>query len=302
MRSFRRGRAIPTPARAGLVAAQADAVALVQSKLRWPQHALHAAFMNFFPAEATEGLLFPNLEDLVNRAPFTAYSDYLEAKGLDPDKELPPTIMSEYRRGWRRAAEGEQKGDIFSAGGAEQIIGMGLSEDAHFREALRMAEEAAFPMDETGASELDLKFAAATTVGHLSELHTFRGECHQAVAALADRLQPASEHIRRAQVSHVAAVSATIHVALLAVAEILLGWPDVNLPRRFLTGFSSHGWVEKTGVLRQIQPKAPITRAELLQGADDVITALNARPQVAEEAAFLLSECEKDRVRGFGSG
>ena len=99
-----------------------------------------------------------------------------------------------------------------------------------------MAKRSAFPMDETGAAECDLKFAAAATIGNISKLRELRGNCYKAVAALAGRLQPASEHIRKSQVGKVAVVSASVHVALIAVAVILIGWPDVMLPRRFLSG------------------------------------------------------------------
>ena len=54
------------------------------------------------------------LEDIVNAAPFTLYPEYMERRQLTADCELAPTIITEYRQGWRRAAEQEQKGAYFN--------------------------------------------------------------------------------------------------------------------------------------------------------------------------------------------
>ena len=207
--------------------------------------------------------------------------------------------MATYKRGWRRAAEGEQKGTMFVAGGAEQIVSLGLSASEHFSSALQAAAAQPFPLDAPPAAETDLEFAAESSASRMADLHAFRGESYKAVAALAERLQPTSAHLRQFQCGAVAQVAARMHIGLLAVAVVVMGWPDTTLPLRFITGFSSLGWVERSGVLREIEPVPPISRAELLAGRAEAFQQLEARPESAEEAEFLLGECRKDLERGF---
>ena len=80
---------------------------------------------------------------------------------------------------------------------------------------------------------------------------------------------------------------------------MVLGWPDATLPLKFITGFSSLGWVGRSGVLREIEPVSPISRAELLAGRAEAFQQFEARPESAEEAESLLGECQKDLERGF---
>ena len=89
------------------------------------------------------------------------------------------------------------------------------------------------------AVEIDLQSAASWTVSRIRDLADARSSCYKAVAALADRLQPLSQHLRRHQKGSVAKVAASIHIAFLAVATILLSWPDTCLPSRYITGFRS---------------------------------------------------------------
>eukprot|EP00974_Lingulodinium_polyedra_P010150 974995-Lingulodinium_polyedra.AAC.1 len=66
-------------------------------------------------------MVIPQLDDLVNRSPFTEYAQFLEDKGLDSDREGAPVIVTKYQRGWRRAAEGEQKGSFVSKEAVQQL-------------------------------------------------------------------------------------------------------------------------------------------------------------------------------------
>ena len=77
---------------------------------RWPQHGLDRAIRSLFPQEWTEGIAMPNLEDLINTAPFTCYAEYLQGIEQEPDGPLGPTLITSYTRGQRRLAEGDQRG------------------------------------------------------------------------------------------------------------------------------------------------------------------------------------------------
>eukprot|EP00972_Heterocapsa_arctica_P051917 7635878-Heterocapsa_arctica.AAC.1 len=70
---------------------------------------------------------------------------------------------------------------------------------------------------------------------HIHDLADARARNYRAVVALAARLQPLTRHLRAHQQSHVATVAADIHVGFLAVAAVLLAWPDTNLPARYIT-------------------------------------------------------------------
>ena len=85
-------------------------------------------------------------------------------------------------------------------------------------------------MDEGLAIELDLQGAASWTVARMGDLADARTACYKAVVALAERLLPLSCHLRRQQKGSVAIVAAKMHVAFLAVATVLLNWPDTSLP------------------------------------------------------------------------
>ena len=101
-------------------------------------------------------------------------------------------------------------------------------------------------MNDGLAVEVDLQCAAAWTISKMEVLAEARTSCYKAVVALAERLQSLSLHLRQRQQGTVARVASKMHVALLAVAVILLHWPDANLPRRYITGFQSLGMMEPT--------------------------------------------------------
>ena len=220
-RHHRRGRPLPQLVMATLVAAGKAQQIPQAVGVRWPQWSVDMAFRRLFPADYTAGMPFPNIEDLVNGVPFACFPMFLEDQGIDADHAQPPTLLSSFRRGWRRAAEGEQKGDMFTKGAAQQTVSLGLDPERHMAEALRVAKVSPFPLDEVGAVESDLACAAASTIHNLEALHEWRGACYKQVAELAKRLEATSQHLRRWQQGSVATVSAKIHVAPVGVAVVL---------------------------------------------------------------------------------
>ena len=154
-------------------------------------------------------------------------------------------------------------------------------------------------MNDGLAVESDLQSAAPWTVSRMGDLADARTSCYKAVVALADRLQPLSQHLRQQQKGSVAKVAANIHVAFLAVATVLLNWPDTNLPSRYITGFGNLGMMERTGVLRSIPRIEPLPINDLLAAAPYAFAALNGCVPTEEAARFLLAECHKDLSKGF---
>ena len=154
-------------------------------------------------------------------------------------------------------------------------------------------------MNDGLATETDLQCAAAWNVTSMDNLANARTLCYKAVVALAERLQPLSVHLRKRQQGAVAQAATKIHVAFLAVAVILLQWPGVNLPRRYITGFQSLGMLEPTRVLRQMPHIAPVPMRELLADAPSAFAALDGCVPTDEAARFLLAESHKDLSKGF---
>ena len=74
----------------------------------------------------------------------------------------------------------------------------------------------------------------------------------QPVAALAVRLRPVSEALCRLQAPTVRAVAGTLNVAFVAALVILLAWPDVSLPTRYIEGFSQVGLLENSHTMRDL--------------------------------------------------
>ena len=66
------------------------------------------------------------------------------------------------------------------------------------------------------------------------------------------RLRPVSEALCRLQAPTVRAVAGTLNVAFVAALVILLAWPDVSLPTRYIEGFSQVGLLENSHTMRDL--------------------------------------------------
>ena len=76
---------------------------------------------------------------------------------------------------------------------------------------------------------------------NVGSLRARRLDLWKPVAALAIRLRPVSERLSRLQAPTVRAVAGTLNVAFVDALVILLAWPDVTLPWRYLEGCSQFG-------------------------------------------------------------
>ena len=296
----RRGSPLPQLVMASLVVpAAAWYPGSGEVQQRWPQYGLDRAIRSLFPQEWTEGIAMPNLEDLVNTAPFTCYAEYLQGIEQEPDGPLGPTLITSYTRGQRRLAEGDQRGSFFAADAVGQVVPLGLNADEHFCAASKYAQQGRFPMNEGLAVESDLRCAADWTVARMANLADARTTCYKAVKALSERLQPLTAHLRKFQKGSVALVAGNMHVAFLAVAVILVQWPDTALPSRYITGFKSLGMLEHTGILRPVPRMEPVPLTEVLAKGPEAFNKLHGCRPTDESALFLIAECNKDLSKGF---
>ena len=260
---------------------------------------LDTAIRNLFPLDWSQGISIPNLEDVVNGAPFTTFTDYLQRHEQEFDGPLGPTIMTACSRGQGRLAEGDQRGSFFAADAVAQVVPLGLSADGHFSAVSAYAQQGKFPMIEGLTVESDLRCAANWTVANMANLAAARAACYKAVNALSDRLQPLFAHLRKFQRGSVAQVAGNMHIAFLAVAVILTQWPDTALPSRYVTGFTSLGMLEHTGVLRPVPRMEPVPLAEILATAPEAFRKLHACRPANDSAHFLISDCHKGLRKGF---
>ena len=105
----------------------------------------------------------------------------------------------------------------------------------------------------------------------------------QALQELSDRLRPVSEHLKRFQRHPVCAVASQVHVALVAALVVLMQWPDIHLPVRFLTGFRALGEVKASGVFRRVSPRECAEAKEsLLRRAETIRAQYESRHRPSE--------------------
>ena len=165
--------------------------------------------------------------------------------------------MATTRRGWKRAADNDQKGAFVSKQSVSQLVSLGLTSSQRWESACSVATNRAFPMDDGVACDMDVNFAAHWMVHNLGDLATSRHSCYLAVQALCQRLQPLTDHLRKFQQVSVQMVSSQVHLGFLEVAVVLLGWPDWRLPLRYVTGFSTLGNWKQQACYARLMSKHP---------------------------------------------
>ena len=243
----------------------------MRPKVRWPQAALELTFRKLFPREFTAGMKFPMLEDIVNAEPFTAFSELLGGLGLPVTDASRPLPLLDVSRHNRKLTGQIQANHVLRKGAINTSVSLGLEPLDHMDRALTAAENETFPLDQSELVELDARFAARCTALHLDNLRSFRSQRLRAMQELASRLDGAKQHLRKFQPWPVSVIAKDVHIALLAIAVILLEWPHTDLALEFTTGMSSIGMVPNTGIFRD-RPQVRLPSAdELLAGAQEAI-------------------------------
>ena len=268
--------------------------------LRFPQHAIHKAVFSLFPAEWVQNLKFPCVEDLVNSAPFTSFQEYLERCGLDGQTDTGPMWASELPKGPKWAATGDQKGAFFSKEAVEQLVPLGLDFEQHFMEAQECWKGKPFPMDSPPVIDWDLRFAANEMASNLGKLREKRCCWYGAVKELSKRMEPLSEQLKKSQSGPAKRVAFGVHVAFMAIAIILMGWPDTTLPMVYMKGTKVIGVIQKSGLFQPVETLEPIeSKQDLLASSLALIDEIEARKPKHEEAVCIFEACTKDQKKGF---
>ena len=88
----------------------------------------------------------------------------------------------------------------------------------------------------------------------------------------------------------------------LAVFTVLLDWPDVSQPLRYLTGFKAVGAIEPTGVFREIPRTEHVPEEEFLgQSAQEFVQELIHRTP-SSDAATIWELTVEECAKGWCSG
>lgn len=301
-----RGAARRPGARATLVAAAALRAAAADARavphipkpvaLRWGQPSMDAALRGLFPSGWTQGFRMPNLEDIVNVAPFTCFADWLEANDISLSEGS--SWANSAGPGWRAAALGQQRGALHSAAQIEPLVGFGLSKAEHLARAQDLARRGKSPWTEIAAADNDLRFAAADLLANRNRLREHRQATRKAFSELADRCAPLTTQLRQFQPPSVKRIAGNVNLGLVAVLVILMAWPDWKLPQRFVEGFQVVGELELSHVWEPQALPPPLPKPDLLAASRRLIASVEAeRPQ--EEIAFIWDSCLKEQAKGF---
>jgi hypothetical protein len=117
----RRPGCMPERAGARLVTMAAAATSALDRPLALrvpkPQETVVAVFRSLYPGGTFERFKFPMIEDLVNKAPFTAYTEWREEKGLAWEGPMGPAIASQRDTSWARNSMGKAAGSYLAQGG-----------------------------------------------------------------------------------------------------------------------------------------------------------------------------------------
>eukprot|EP00971_Amphidinium_carterae_P336376 6472724-Amphidinium_carterae.2 len=86
----------------------------------------------------------------------------------------------------------------------------------------------------------------------------------------------------------------------MAVLTVLMKWPDVMLPMRFISGFHTTGVLERTGVYAPMDTTPPVSVAQVISHAP-LVFARMAERDISPDAQFLWDSCVKEQQAGWAS-
>ena len=87
-----------------------------------------------------------------------------------------------------------------------------------------------------------------------------------------------------------------MHVALIAVLTWVMGWPDVILAARFISGFTLTGRMERTGIFDAVDAPEPRSVEDLFAQSERWVAVLG-RDRPSPGAQFLCDSCLEEKVR-----
>ena len=264
---------------------------------RWPQEALVALYVSFFPPEIFEGFKFPMVEDLVNAAPFVTYVEWRETQGLHTYGPLGPARVTKTDNRAFRASGGQQVGAYAHKAALSPLVSFGMSPDEHFQAALE-AGCVPSPLEVQGAHDEDLLFAAEMTKAHANQGGDRRLEAVGAIRELKHRWRSVTHRLKRAQTATVHAVTRQRDIGLLTLLAMLVMWPDTAFGFHLTRGFPAVGFAPWSGIFEH-REVSPVTQDTVWNGAMESNARIRAglRPSTCD--AVITAKTEVDCEKGF---
>ena len=101
-----------------------------------------------------------------------------------------------------------------------------------------------------------------------------------------------------AQSASVAAAAGGVNVALIAVACIVMSWPDADFAESFLVGMSAIGQLESSGIFRDRHQEACMSMEQFLSNATEATDELEKDKRKEDSWQFLRDAVMSDRAKG----
>ena len=111
---------------------------------------------------------------------------------------------------------------------------------------------------------------------------------------------PMTMHLRKFQRGTVAVVARMVHVALIAVAVIVLPWPDVRYPMVYMSGTKPVGEMQRSYVFEEAATTGTLmTRGNLLRKSISILDKIERSVPKSENAKVIYDSAIKDMDNKF---
>ena len=210
----------------------------------------------------------PFLEDILNSSPFIGFHFWLCERGNDPWSACPPSYVVNRDKAGAHVAAGRQPGVGSSKLALDPLVNVTADSAEHLRQCLSIGHDISLPWHMGNSLDDDLQFSIEMTL-RPDDLRAERERCSSALRALKQRCTGLDETLRRAQGSSVSTVASNMSLGLMAVLAFCCRWPDMDIIRDFILGFTIVGDVAPSGVLRENEKPAEGTLNELGARASD---------------------------------
>ena len=177
------------------------------ARVRFSQMAVHARVGHMLHIEGDLLREFPNVEDLINSAPFTQYKEWLQSNEIEQGEQS--HLVGNGFKAYESLGLGVQRGVLASKYAVTPVVQAQCAEE-HFNCAKVAAQSQISVWDVETVADNDFKFAAYKTVQNRNALREFRQRSSAALQELAARCSPLSLRIMRTTAQHIQRVAGQV--------------------------------------------------------------------------------------------
>ena len=216
------------------------------------------------------------------------------------DGAMGPRPLSAQERAQAWAYMGMQRAVGNSHRGLDHLLQPGLGREKHMEAATALPS----PYKPGATADPDLRFAAHTMAIWAQYLPPWRHQQESMLLSLVESVRPLTEALRRIMPETVKRVAAKKNPAFIALATILLRWPDRHLAVEYVIGHNIVGHIQTSGIFRARTGKE-ISQAELADGflgneAVAFIDKMIARPP-RKDSADIERLMKAETAKGYQS-